>query len=174
MNTRQLSKKCPRLALFPIHKSVSDTLFNPSKPGLGHKRQRFRPPQMFPWFGTLGARKDAATEMAKAKYEAFEEAKSRLFYDVKSTWYNLYVTQKSINITLDNIDLLNSLRRLSLIKVESGMASTVDVLRVEIEISDLENQLALLKDNYFTQQTMFNNLLNVDENRQINLPDTLE
>jgi len=47
-------------------------------------------------------------------------------------------------------------------------------LRVEIEISDLENQLALLRDKYFAQLTGFNNLLNVDENREVIIPDSLE
>ena len=128
---------------------------------------------MFPWFGSLGAKQDVATEMAKAKYEMFREAKSRLYYDVKSTWYNLYFTDKAIGIMEDNIQILNTFRKLALIKVESGLASTVDVLRVEMEIADLENQLALLKDNDFTMQTTFNNLLNVDQKRTVEIPDSL-
>jgi len=41
--------------------------------------------QMFPWFGTLNTKTDVASDMAKAKYEAFEDAKSNLFFEVKST-----------------------------------------------------------------------------------------
>ncbi len=75
---------------------------------------------MFPWFGTLEARGNAATQMAKAKYEAFEEAKSSLFNEVRSTYYNLYFTGKAIDITGENLDILNTLRNLALIKVEAG------------------------------------------------------
>ncbi len=167
-------EKVPQVGSLPDPQISFGYFIQPVETRVGPQRAKISASQMFPWFGTLGARKDVATEMAKAKYESFEEVKSRLFYDVRSTWYNLYVIQKSINITLENIDILNSFRRLSLIKVETGLASTVDVLRVEIEISDLENQLALLKDTYFSQQSMFNNLLNVDESRDINLPDTLK
>jgi len=145
----------------------------PVETRVGPQKARISASQMFPWFGTPGAKEDAAAEIAKSKYELFEEAKSRLFYDVKSTYYNLYFIQKAIDITAENIYILNTFRKLALIRVESGLASSVDVLRVEIEIADLENQLALLKDNYFVMQTGFNNLLNVDGQRTVNIPDSL-
>jgi len=121
----------------------------------------------------LGARKDVAAEVAKSKYEVFQESRSKLFFTVKSTWYNLYSIGKAIDITRNNIRLLQTFRELSLIKVRSGIASSVDALRVEIEIADMENQLLLLKDNLVTQQVAFNNYLNVEEQRGITIPDTL-
>ena len=42
-----------------------------------------------------------------------------------------------------------------------------------MESGDLENQLALLRDTYFTQLTEFNNRLNVEDARQVELPDSL-
>ena len=108
------------------------------------------------------------------KYEQFKEAKSRLFFDVKSSWYDLYFTRSAIAITRDNIGILNTFRKLALIKVEAGLASAADVLRVEMEIADLENQLARLRDTFSALRTGFNNLLNVDNSREVQLPDTLE
>jgi len=166
-------EKVPQVGTLPDPQVSFGYFIQPVETRVGPQRAKISASQMFPWFGTLGAKKDVATEMAKAKYEAFEEAKSNLFYNVKSTYYNLYFTQKAIGITNENIDILEIFRKLSLIKVESGLASSVDVLRVEIEISDLENQLALLKDKYFAQLTGFNNLLNVDENRPVTIPDSL-
>jgi cobalt-zinc-cadmium efflux system outer membrane protein len=43
-----------------------------------------------------------------------------------------------------------------------------------MEMADLENQLALLKDSFFSLQTAFNNLLNVTSQRTINLPGSLD
>ncbi|WP_163707543.1 TolC family protein [Mangrovibacterium lignilyticum] len=129
--------------------------------------------QMFPWFGTLRAKEDAATHAAKAKYEQFLEAKSKLFNEVRSTYFNLYFSNKAIVATNENLELLTSLQKLAIIKVEAGTSSMVDEYRIEIEIGDLENQLALLRDKLFTQQTMFNKLLNREQQEQINLPDTL-
>ncbi len=145
----------------------------PVETRVGPQRARISASQMFPWFGTLGAKEDVASEMAKSKYEVFQEAKSKLFYDVKTTWYNLYFTKKATGITAENITILNTLRKLALVKVESGLASAADVLRAEMKIADMENHLAFLKDNYHTLQVSFNNLLNVNADRIVDIPDSL-
>lgn len=166
-------EKVPQVSALPDPTVGFSYMIQPIETRLGPQQAKISASQMFPWFGTLGAKEDAATEMAKSKYENFEDQKSKLFFDVKSTYYNLYFTGKAIDITMENIDILNTFRKLALVKVESGSASSVDALRAEIELSDIENQLALLKDKFFTQQVEFNNLLNVEEQRWVILPDTL-
>ena len=76
-------------------------------------------------------------------------------------------------ITKDNIRILNTFRNLALIKMEAGTGSGVDELRVEMELADLENTLALLRDRWFASVVSFNNLLNVDEKATVDIPDTL-
>ena len=129
--------------------------------------------QMFPWFGTLNSRENVFVSAAKAKYENFEEAKSKLFFDVRSSYYDLYYIKKNIDITLENLEILKTAKRLALIKIESGETSSVDELRVEMQLNELENNLALLKDKWFVNTVKFNNLLNVDEKSNIQIPDTL-
>jgi cobalt-zinc-cadmium efflux system outer membrane protein len=166
-------EQVPQAGALPDPRVTFGYFIEPVETRVGPQQARISAAQMFPWFGTLDARKDAASEMAKSKYEKFEEAKSRLFYDVKSIYYNLYFTHQAIIITNDNINILNTLRKMALIKLESGLASAVDVLRVEIEIADLENQLANLRDMFFSLKVNFNNLLNVDEQREVVLPEIL-
>ena len=166
-------EKVPQAGTLPDPTIAFGYFIMPVETRVGPQRARISASQMFPWFGTLGARKDVAAEVAKSKYEAFQEARSKLFFTIRSTWYTLYFTGKAIDITLHNIRLLQTFRELSLIKVRSGLASSVDVLRVDMEIADLENQLLLLKDNLATQQVTFNNLLNVEDQRGITVPDTL-
>ncbi len=129
--------------------------------------------QMFPWFGTLNSKEDVFVSAAKSKYEDFEDAKSNLFFDVKSTYYDLYFIKKGIDITLENISILETFNRLALIKIEAGTASSVDQLRIEMELNDLENNLAVLKDKWFVNTVKFNNLLNVDNNSNVQIPETL-
>ena len=166
-------EKVPQVGTLPDPTIAFGYFILPVETRVGPQRARISASQMFPWFGTMGARKDVAAEVAKSKYELFEEAKSSLYFTVKSTWYTLYFTGKAIDITLHNIRLLQTFRELSLIKVRSGLASSVDVLRVDMEIADLENQLLLMKDNLTTQQITFNNLLNVEDQREVIVPDTL-
>ncbi len=166
-------EKVPQVRALPDPQVTFGYFIQPVETRVGPQQARISASQMFPWFGTLGAKEDVAVELAKSKFEVFREAKSRLFYEVKSTWYNLYFTQKAIDRMLENITILNTFRRLALIKVEAGLASTVDVLRIEMEIADLENQLSLLRDNYVALQAGFNNLLNADEQRNVEIPDSL-
>lgn len=168
-------EKVPQVGTLPDPQVTFGSFIQPVETRVGPQQARFSVSQMFPWFGTLQARKDAASEMAKSKYEAFADALSELYYEVKSAYYDLYFTQKAIDITNENITILNSLRNLVLIKVESGLASGVDVFRVDMETADINNQLALLNDNFKVKQTAFNNLLNnPDGNEMIVLPDTLQ
>lgn len=129
--------------------------------------------QIFPWFGTLNVKEDVVLNMAKAKFEDFEEIKSKLFFEVKSSYFGLYFIKQSIDITIKNIRILETFKNLALIRIEAGKASGVDELRVEMELADLENSLALLKDNWFVNIIKFNNLLNVDDNSLVEIPDTL-
>lgn len=167
-------EKIPQVGALPDPQIAFGYFIQPVETRVGPQQARFSFGQMFPWFGTLNAKEDVATEMAKAKYEMFEEAKSRLFYDIKSTWYNLYFTQSAINITKKNIDILNTFQKLALVKIQAGKASAVDELRVEMEILDLENQLLLLLDKLETQKIAFNNLLNVESSTEIVIPELLD
>lgn len=164
----------PQVGALPDPTIAFGYFIQPVETKLGSQQAKISLSQMFPWFGTLNAMENSAQSIAKTKYKIFEEAKSRLFYDVKSTYYNLYFTNKAIKITEDNINILGSFKNLANIKVESGISSAVDAYRIEIEINDLENQLALLKDNLWTLKVKFNNLLNVEDNSLVSISDTLQ
>ena len=58
----------------------------PVETKVGPQQFKISAQQFFPWFGKLKANRSVAEEMAKSKYEIFEDTKSKLFYDVK---YNL-------------------------------------------------------------------------------------
>ncbi len=163
----------PQVKALPDPQLAFGYFIQPVETRVGPQQFKISASQMFPWFGTLKARENSAIQMAKAKYEAFEEAKSMLFNDVRGTYYNLYFTGKAIAVTEENLTLLSSFQRMALIKVEAGMVSVVDEYRIEMEAGDLENQLALLRDKYRTLEVMFNNLLNSDTTYMIKIPQQL-
>jgi len=146
---------------------------SPVETRMGPQQFKISASQFFPWFGTLGTKKDAAAELAKEKYEVFEETKSKLFKDIKADYFNLYFNQKSIDILRENIELLRSIKKMATVKVEAGLVSMVDEYRIQMEMNELENQLALLRNKQWTLETSFNNLLNADGDLFIDLPDSL-
>ncbi len=141
--------------------------------------------------------------MALAQYEVFRDAKNSLFYQVKVTWYELYLLEQEIRITEENLDILKQYERLALIRfqntntgreagssnmpgqpamnknsssttpMDGGGSAMSDVLRAKIEIKALENTLALLKDSRLPLQAQFNQLLNRDYNHKITIQDTI-
>lgn len=120
--------------------------------------------QMFPWFGTLGAAKDEMSAMAKAKFEEFNEAKSSLFYEVRANWYALHLLDIEIAITNENVGLLETMEQIAVARFKSGgqgsSGSMIDVLRVQMEINELQSKLKLLEDNRIPLIAHFNRLLN--------------
>jgi len=166
-------QKAPQVKALPDPQVAFAYFMKPVETKAGPQEFKFSASQMFPWFGTLKAKENASLELAKAKYEMFSEAKSKLFQDVKSSYFNLYFNTKAIEITKENINILASFQKLAIIKVEAGMVSLVDEYRIEMEIGDLENQLALLRDKQILIETVFNKLLNVDKSTTIIIPATL-
>lgn len=166
-------QKAPQVGTLPDPQIAFAYFILPAETRVGPQQFKFSAQQFFPWFGKLKANRNTADELAKAKYELFEDAKLKLFYDVKSSYYKLYFIGKAIKITKENLDILDAFKSIALIKVEAGLASAVDELRIEMEIADLENSLALLHDRYFAENIAFNNLLNVNAESEILLPDTL-
>ncbi len=163
----------PQVGTLPDPTFAFGYFIQPAETRVGPQRANFNLMQSFPWFGLLSAKEDVATQMAKAKYEDFENEKSNIFFEVKTAYYNFYFIQKAIEITKENIEILEVFKRLSLVKIEAGTASVVDELRVELEINDLENQLALFLDTKDAFRIKFNNLLNRDDISEIIVPDVL-
>ena len=160
----------PQAGALPDPTVAFGYFISPVETRVGPQQFKISASQMFPWFGTLEAKENVAIQSAKAKYEVFLEARSELFNDVRSTYFNVYVNRRAIDITRENLILLNTFQKLADIKVETGKVSAVDKYRIEMEIGDLENQLALLLDKQYVLEVMFNNLLNVDKEQQVMTP----
>ena len=163
----------PQVKALPDPQAAFAYFINPIETRVGPQQFKFSASQMFPWFGTLQTKENVANQAAKAKYEAFLESKSRLFNEVRSNYYDLYFNQRAIDITRENLDILGSFKKLANIKVEAGKVSAVDEYRIEMEIGDMENHLALLKDMQHVLEVMFINLLNAERELEIYIPDVL-
>ena len=166
-------EQVPQVGGLPDLKFAFGYFIQPIETRVGPQRAKLSIAQTFPWFGSLSSREDVATQRASALYEVFEESKSKLYYEIKSAYFELYFIEKSIDISLENIDILNKLLQLTITKIESGSSSIVDDYRVEMELNDIENQLALLRDSQHEYRIKFNRLLNVPDVSFVSIPDSL-
>ncbi len=166
-------EQAPQVSSLPDLQLAFGYFIQPVETRNGPQEFKFSASQMFPWFGTNKAKENASVQAAKAEYEVFEEKRSKLFNEVKANWYSLYFNNKAITISLDNIAILYTFKKLVLIKVEAGLVPATDQYRIEMEINDLENQLALLRDKQNVLEVAFNKLLNTQESINIVLPGEL-
>jgi outer membrane protein TolC len=113
-------QKVPQVGSLPYPELNMGVFLSPMELVSGNQVADIRLMQMFPWFGVLKNAKNEMTQMAKAKYESFRDAKLQLFYDVQRTWYDLYKVQQDISIYERNIEILRTLERLTLIKFKSA------------------------------------------------------
>jgi outer membrane protein TolC len=163
----------PQVKALPDPQVAFGYFILPVETRVGPQQFKISISQMFPWIGTLKAKENLAIQAAKARFEVFEEAKSKLFNEIKATYFNIYFNHKAVEITMENMVILNTFRKLANIKFESGLVSAVDEFRIEIEIGELENQLALLKDQQVVLEVMFNNLLNTGRDDPVITPELL-
>lgn len=221
-------EKVPQVGALPDPQLSFGIFIEPMERYMGNQIADISIMQMFPWFGTLSAAEDEAAAMAKAKYEEFNEVKTMLFFEVKAAYYSLYLLQKEISITEENIEILKTLEKIAITRLKSGEtggssgsssmrmqqdktsgtpgtssvggmnmqgqitpgpttrmqdmsgmnqmsggSSMVDVLRVQIEINELKNKLALLNDTRQPLSAQFNKLLNRPSIEFVNVPDSI-
>ncbi len=126
----------------------------------GAQRFKVSAKQMIPWFNTITARENYVSSLAKAKYEDIVIAKRRLMTSVSQSYYNLYANKAKQDVLIENIKLLKTYETLALTSVEVGNASVVDVLRLQMRQNELQQLLDVLIQQFITEQTTFNTLLN--------------
>lgn len=231
-------EKVPQASSLPDPELQFGYFIKPMQLLMGNQVADIRLMQMVPWFGVLKAAKDEASKMAVAKFESFRDAKDELYFNVKSSYYQVYRTIYEIGIAKKNLDILKSLEQIVLVKFSTGgagsssgnsgsmpagsnnssqgssgmsggsmtnqsmgsgsisssankpvMASSgggmgssmggsgkndmVNLLRVQIEIHELENRLALLQEQLTTDKVSFNRYLNRAPSSEVFTGDSL-
>lgn len=218
-------QKVPQVGSLPDPDLSIGIFLSPMELIGGNQVADIRLMQMFPWFGVLKAAKDEMSLMAKAKYESFRDAKLQVFFDVQRTSYEYQKIQQDIRISEQNIEILHSIERLTLVKFKSasisgssqaaassdvtqnktsdmqggtmggssenivapsssgmpgnsmgtavGGSGLVDLYRIQIEIGELNNSIALLKDQRKTILAVLNGYFNRPMEFPVNLSDTI-
>ena len=120
---------------------------SPIETRVGSQQAKISLTQVFPWFGSLSAKDDAAAFLAESKFHQFVNTKNEVLLQVKESYYPIYEIQEHIKWQLENIQILNSYKDLATTSFSNGKSSMTDVLRVDIMIDDIETEIKLLQEN---------------------------
>ena len=113
-------QKAPQAGSMPDPELNTGVFIQPMELVDGKQVADLRLMQMFPWFGTLRAAKDEMSLMAKAKFESFRDAKQEVFLEVRRTWTDLQKVRKEIQTSEQNLEILHTIERLTLIKFKAS------------------------------------------------------
>ncbi len=91
--------------------------------------------------------------------EQLQATRLGVIADVKRAYFQLYALDKSIEVTRDNQDLLRGLIDVARAQVAAGRRSQDDVLRAQVELSNLEAELIDLRQRRVTVVARLNELL---------------
>ncbi len=108
-------------------------------------RQRVGLMQMFPWFGTIAARTDAAAAGANAARSRYEAKKLQLFAEVKEAFYEYVYLAAAIESTKENLELMRHFEEVARTKYLTATGTHPDIIRAQIEIARMENDLITLE-----------------------------
>lgn len=139
----------------------------------GAQRFKLSVKQMLPWFGSITARQSYVSSLADAKFEDIAIAKRKLIASVSQGYYTLFTIQEKQEILKKNIALLKTYEIMALTSVETGKATAVDVLKLQIRQNDLEQLVEVLKRQFLSEQTKVNTLLNRKKDVKIEALDSL-
>jgi outer membrane protein TolC len=112
-------KKIPQVGSLPDPQLDIGVFITPMELLGGNQVADLRLMQMFPWFGVLKNARDEMSLMAKAKFELFRDSKLQVYYDIQRTWYGLFRIRKDISISEKNIEILNVIEKLALVKYKA-------------------------------------------------------
>ncbi len=115
--------------------------------------------QKFPFPGKLAARGEMAKEKTRWYRKAYEDARLKLRQQVKDAWYLLLFQRQAIELTEQNIDLLDDFNRLTETRYKVGKGLQQNVLKAQLERSKLFDSLLTLEQREETTLAGLNRLV---------------
>ncbi len=130
--------------------------------------------QMFPWFGTLGTRRDAQRASAEADRAQIDVRQLEILRDLQLAWFEIAEVEQQIRVTREQVELVQELEILVKIRYETGRAAQADILRIQMEEERLKNRIKNLEDRLKPLIANFNEYLNRTPDSHVETADRIE
>lgn len=135
----------------PIHKPVA---FNRDE------ANRFGFRQDIPFPGNLGLRGEAALRDAESMVQLFRDRQREVVSRVKKAYFEYYAMTKEVEIHLEHVKILEDFERISDAKFRTGAVSQQDVLKPQVELVMLHNDVLAMNQRAESAKAAINALLN--------------
>ncbi|MBC8344853.1 MAG: TolC family protein [Candidatus Marinimicrobia bacterium] len=130
--------------------------------------------QKFPFLGKRELQGKIQAAKAEKTYYAFQKKRLSLNHEVRSTWYNYYYLARITDLTKQNFDLIQNWDSVIRSKYVTARAGHPDLIKTQIELIQLEDELSTLENKKSPLLERFRSLLNDNELSNIRVPDSLD
>lgn len=137
---------------------------------VGPQERAFSIKQKFPLPDKLWIRKSKAFKSSEVAYHDFEKNRLDLVYKITDVYYEYAYLSKAILLMEENIKLLKNFESVAQAKYRSALAQNQDLLKVQVELGKLENDLLSLEDLRGPLVARLNALLNLPKNTSLPWP----
>lgn len=162
-------QKAPQVSTLPDPQFTFGVYIVPVETRVGPQRMSYALTQKFPWIGKLDAKEKIAlreSDVLKAKADSI---KTKVFRNVKVAYYELLYLQRTIQLTTEQVELLEFLEATIRARYSSGNALYADVLRTQVELDSSRNREVSLKDMYIPLQARLNAAMGRDIDDTVHL-----
>ena len=116
--------------------------------------------QKIPFPGKLGLAQKTTRSLAQKTKEDYQSTKNFILSELKQNYYQLYLLQKSIEITQQNKLLIEDFASIATTKYSVGKGIQQDVLKAQVEVSKMIDKLISLEEMEQIVEAKINILLN--------------
>ncbi|GIW81280.1 MAG: RND transporter [Gemmatales bacterium] len=139
-----LAERFPQATALP-DPILSNTIWpissNAPQTAMGRSTHSLTLMQRYPWFGKLRLRGEVARADARIALTELAAAQLKVIEDVKLAYYEIYFNQRAIDITRHDEALLRDIVKFAEARYKVGQASQQDVLRAQVELTKIREQL---------------------------------
>ena len=139
---------------------------------VGPQKYNLNVSQMIPWIGKLRNRKNLAHKKALIAEQKLYVLTSALVRKLKDAFYDQYFLEKSIELTKENIALVNLLEGVAQRRVQVG-ASSADAIQAQIEINKLHDNVDSLQKKERSLIAKIIAIINAPKHTTITVPEDI-
>lgn len=157
---RMKAARVPQVTALPDPMLTTRTLPEPVRTAEGDNFFTLGVQQRFPVPEKLDRAGRVALQEARMALQDLARRRLNVIAEVKRAWFRVYIIDRTVEIDLANQDLLRGLIDAARAQVAAGRRGQADVLRAQVELSNLESQLIELRQQRESTTAMLNRVLN--------------
>ena len=129
--------------------------------------------QMIPWPGKLKVAGDIQSLKAEAARMKLQDTLWDVLYQVQTLYLDVYFLERRIAITQENLELVKQWEQVILTKFKAASASHPDLIKTQIEVLKLQDDLETLIEQRPALLAQFRAALNTDTIKTVRVPKSL-